>query len=130
MGQKTNYKILVLSWVLAIVFLIIGIVSLVKGSVTELELGNNSYNFEAEYDEDYEYSFTPDSNATYIFSVSGGTLEDVEYSNGSKSFSEIDSFRENLYVVDLIEGVKYTFTVEANSYNLTVRIDYAEDFEF
>lgn len=130
MGQKTNYKILVLSWVLAIVFLIIGIVSLVKGSVTELELGNNSYNFEAEYDEDYEYSFTPDSNATYIFSVSGGTLEDVEYSNGSKSFSEIDSFGENLYVVDLIEGVKYTFTVEANSYNLTVRIDYAEDFEF
>ena len=119
MKVKPNYKILIVSWALAIAFLIIGIVTL--GGATKLSLEEPDYNYDVEAYEEYKYKYKTEDYeyGTFYLYVSGGRLEDVESKNDTSSCSYIGSDYDgtSVYSVFLGSGETTTFIIESTTDN-------------
>lgn len=117
MKVKPNYKILIVSWALAIAFLIIGIVTL--GGATKLSLEETDYNYDVEAYEEYKYKYKTESYeyGTFYLYVTGGRLEEVESKNGTNGYSSIGSDYDGtrVYSVFLSSGETTTFIIESTS---------------
>ena len=124
MKTTPNFKILIISWVLAVVFLVIGILTL--GGATTLEVGITEYNHDAEYYETYDYKCEVEESGTYLLYVYGGRLESAEDEDGySVSYSLESDYSDTtrIYSMYLSSYNSYEFEVEANSTYLTVKIE-------
>lgn len=97
--DKSGKIILFVSWALALLFIVIGLINIIGGSKIKLEL-NESYSFERlDEGETYYFTFTPEESGEYRINIRFGTLIDVtSKDNGSESWSYTDfSYETYLY---------------------------------
>lgn len=141
----TQKLILVVSYILALVFIIIGIVVCTKDnddksgnksgtSVKEIKLGQvtawRTYNFSTQPNGKYSFTFEADSSGYYLVTITGGLLEKVEDEDeNEKSISSItgsstsSSSWRNSYRISLSAWEEYKFVLEASSQTVYVYVE-------
>lgn len=118
-NNKTKIIILIVSWALAVTFIVIGMVSLLVKPVPELELGVIRYD-DVEYYSGYTYEFTPESTQTYYLKLDNAELQGVtsnEYSYVSYTSVSSTSYYDKMYRMTLTEGVTYNFSIYTQDYD-------------
>ena len=135
-------KVLAITLVIGILFIIIGAVINATGSGSSLDNGTNDYEsndrvlylYSTGYPtscsvdsyEYYEIKFSPSSSGDYIFHIDNGYLSNLsrEYSS-SVSYSYYSDYEyDNSYSVYLSSGYEYTFRIYTESYNIRYEIEW------
>lgn len=116
--------ILLVSWMLAVILIVIGIVSLIPKQKAELTV-NKPVRFMVEESTKYSFTFTPESSASYQIEISGATLETVKKDNQNISFilQDGDYVQDNIYILKLYQGNEYDIEVETTDTELEIVIE-------
>lgn len=113
--------ILVTSWIVAIIFIIIGIVSLTPQGKVELKEDKET-SFDAEKYEAYTLEFTCEDSGYYTILINGATLSEVESVDATLGVSDgvKSSQYEKSYSVYLYTSTEYK--IKVTTYETTVDI--------
>lgn len=113
--------ILVTSWIVAIIFIIIGIVSLTPQGKVELKEDKET-SFDTEKYEAYTLEFTCEDSGYYTILMNGATLSEVESVDAtiSVSYGAKSSQYEKSYSVYLYTSTEYK--IKVTTYETTVDI--------
>ena len=119
MKDNKKQSILIVSWAVAIIFIILGIVSLSGGFTKEQSSNiskrltlNQSYSTTAKSYSEQTFKFTPSSTGVYYLKMDGAILEDARTAAGSyvSNTTVASSSYDSVYKMTLSSGVSYTFT--------------------
>ena len=116
MKQKVNIQALIISWVLAIIFFVIGI-AIIGGGAKKLKVDKPHYNYNVEAGEEYLYKCKVKESGRYYIYVEGGYLDSVERKGGSyQDYTTLTEGSTKRYSVYLYSGDTYILDVECTSY--------------
>ena len=115
---KQPLTVLIISWILAVIFIVIGTIILTSDEKETVQIYRHSpVNYQVESGNYYYFSFTPNQTDYYYFSVDGGYLSSISYNNDnySKSFNteETISGYDHTYETYLASNYTYDFCVYA-----------------
>ena len=123
--DKSGKIILFVSWALALLFIVIGLINIIGGSKIKLEL-YEYYGFDDLKDErTYSFTFEPEVSGEYLIEIHYGSLENVTSEYGSGSYTYSDSVWE--VYLDADYGT-YTFEVFVDNPDGSIRISRNYDY--